>query len=149
MPRNRTKTGVESNAKATRAKKAEPTRASQVGGEPMRAGETPKAEPIDHAGKTGTELARDEQREGGPRYGGEDWQVAAERGDNRFGHARNDDADPSELAIGEAENDDDEAPNAADPELAAAEEAGEIESGGERAGMGRGEEPRKPKSRDK
>src|SRR6187402_2725315 len=45
----------------------------------------------------GSERARDEQREeGGPRYGGEAWRVADERGDNRFGKARNDDADPLE-----------------------------------------------------
>jgi hypothetical protein len=75
--------------------------------------------------------------------------VADERGERRFGHARNDDADPSELARGEAENDDDESPSAADPELAAAEAAGEIESGGQKAGIGRGEKPRKPKSRAK
>jgi len=98
----------------------------------------------------GTERARDERREsGGPRYGGGAWRVADERGDQRFGHARNDDADPSELAPGAAENDDDESPSAADPELAAAEAAGEIESGGEREGFGRGEHPRKPKSREK
>jgi hypothetical protein len=75
--------------------------------------------------------------------------VADARGDRRFGAARNDDADPSELAPGEAMNDDDELPSAADPELAAAEAAGEIESGGQRAGMGRGERPRKPASRAK
>jgi hypothetical protein len=98
----------------------------------------------------GTERARDEQRQdGGPRYGGGAWSVADERGDQRFGHARNDDADPSELAPGAAENDDDESPSAADPELAAAEQNAEIESGGQRAGFGRGEEPRKPKSREK
>jgi hypothetical protein len=98
----------------------------------------------------GTERARDEAREGdGPRYGGGPWRVADERGDRRFGHARNDDADPSELAPGEAENDDDESPSAADPELAAAEAAGEIESGGQREGIGRGERPRKPKRREK
>jgi hypothetical protein len=98
----------------------------------------------------GTERARDERREGGgPRYAGGAWRVADERGDRRFGHARIDDADPSELAPGEAQNDDDESPSAADPELAAAEAAGEIESGGQRAGFGRGEEPRKGKSREK
>jgi hypothetical protein len=98
----------------------------------------------------GTERARDEARDdGGPRYGGGPWQVADERGDRRFGHARNDDADPSELAPGEAENDDDESPSAADPELAAAEAAGEIESGGQREGIGRPEKPRKPKQRAK
>lgn len=98
----------------------------------------------------GTERARDEARQGGgPRYGGGAWGVADERGDRRFGHARNDDADPSELAPGQANNDDDESPSAADPELAAAEQNAEIESGGQRAGFGRGEEPRKPKSREK
>jgi hypothetical protein len=98
--------------------------------------------------RPGTERARDEQRdEPTPRYGGGPWSVADERGDARFGHARNDDADPSELAPREAENDD-ESPSAADPELAAAEAAGEIESGGERAGMRRGEKPRKNKSRE-
>ncbi|HEX8106569.1 MAG TPA: hypothetical protein VF516_02525, partial [Kofleriaceae bacterium] len=99
--------------------------------------------------RPGTERARDEQRdEPTPRYGGGPWNVADERGDARFGHARNDDADPSELAPHEADNDDDESPSAADPELAAAEAAGEIESGGERAGMRRGEKPRKNKSRE-
>ena len=98
----------------------------------------------------GTERARDEARQGGgPRYGGGAWKVADERGEQRFGHARNDDADPSELAPGAAENDDDESPSAADPELASAEQNAEIESGGQRAGFGRGEEPRKPKSREK
>jgi len=97
----------------------------------------------------GTERARDEQRQGGgPRYGGGAWSVADERGNQRFGHARNDDADPSELAPGQAENDDDESPSAADPELAAAETNAEIESGGQRAGFGRGEKPRKGKSRE-
>ncbi|HWO23428.1 MAG TPA: hypothetical protein VNO30_32025 [Kofleriaceae bacterium] len=98
----------------------------------------------------GTERARDEARQGGgPRYGGGAWSVADERGDRRYGHARNDDADPSELAKGAANNDDDESPSAADPELAAAEQNAEIESGGQRAGFGRGEAPRKPKSREK
>jgi hypothetical protein len=98
----------------------------------------------------GTERARDEAREGGgPRYGGGEWSVADERGDRRFGHARNDDADPSELAPGEAENDDNDSPSAADPELAEAEAAGEIESGGQREGIGRPEKPRKPKQRAK
>ena len=97
----------------------------------------------------GTERARDEQRQGGgPRYGGGPWNVADERGDQRFGHARNDDADPAELTRGSGDNDDDELPSAADPELAQAEANGEIESGGQRSGFGRGEQPRKPKSRE-
>jgi hypothetical protein len=98
----------------------------------------------------GSERTRDEQRgDAGPQYGGGSWREADRRGDARFGHARNDDADPSELAPREAENDDNDAPNAADPELAAAEETGEIESGGQHAGMGRGEKPRKPKAQEK
>lgn len=101
------------------------------------------------AARPGGERARDEARSGGPRYGGEDWSVADERGDRRFGHARNDDADPSELAPGQAGGDDDDWPSAVDPELAEAEARGEIESGGRRAGMGRGEHPRKPASRAK
>jgi len=98
----------------------------------------------------GTERARDEQRDSKTaRYGGGPWQVADERGAQRFGRARNDDADPSELAPGAADKDDDESPAAADPELAAAEHAGEIVSGGEAAGMGRGDKPRKAKRRGK
>ena len=50
---------------------------------------------------------------------------------------------------GEAANDDDESPSAADEELAAEERAGRIESGGQRTGMGRPEKPRKPKARAK
>ena len=80
------------------------------------------------------ERKRDEQREGGPRYGGEAWDVADERGENRYGHARNDDAEPSELAK-------------QDPDVARADE--NVESSGEQAGIGRGEKPRKPKAREK
>lgn len=108
--------------------------------------------------QSGTERARDEKREDrGPVYGGQkDWKLADERGDQRFGHARNDDSEPLEL-IGRAhgpdelkgQNDDDESPAAADDELADAEANGEIESGGARAGMSRGEKPRKAKSRGK
>jgi hypothetical protein len=97
----------------------------------------------------GNERDRDEQRTShGPQYGGQEWKVADERGDKRFGHARNDDADPSELAAGEANNDDNEAVRAADPDLAAAEQNREIESGGQQAGMKRGEKPRKDKRRE-
>lgn len=101
--------------------------------------------------RPGTERARDEQREDvGPAYGGELWNVADERGDRRFGHARNDDANPLELLKeGQGRNDDDESPIAADDELAAAEGDSSIESGGQRAGMGRGDRPRKPKVREK
>jgi hypothetical protein len=104
---------------------------------------TPKQRP-------GTERARDEKRTGGgPRVAGGPWEVADERGDQRFGHTRADDSDPLELIRGDAKNDDDESPGAADPELAAAEARGEIESGGQREGFGRGEKPRKPKARTK
>lgn len=106
---------------------------------------------MDPKSKPGSERFRDEQREArGPTYGGEDWEVADERGDNRFGKARNDDAEPLEqVKAGQGENDDDESPVAADDELADAEGKGEIESGGERAGMGRGEAPRKSPQRMK
>jgi hypothetical protein len=112
--------------------------------------------------KPGTERARDERRASRtPRYGGGPWRIADERGDRRFGHARNDDAHPSELAPDQAEGDDHERelPTAADPEQAVTEAAGQteasgqteaagqIESGGERAGMNRGERPRKVKAR--
>ena len=97
----------------------------------------------------GTERHRDEQRdEPTPRFAGTGWEKADERGERRFGTSRVDDADPSELAPGEAENDDDESPSAADPELAQAEQNREIESGGDRAGMRRGEKPRKDKRRE-
>ena len=115
-----------------------------------------------HAQPAG-ERARDEQREaGGPRYGGEGWEVSDERGDRRFGNARNDDADPSELAKGKGAVDDDEWPGAdASPQTnasgesaevadaTAASDRGEAESGGQRAGFGRGEKPMKAKAREK
>ncbi len=95
----------------------------------------------------GSERHRDEQRtDGGPRYGGEAWKVADERGDNRFGHARNDDADPSELKPGEGEEGDDAMRVDADqPE---GNEAHATESSGQQAGMRRGEKPRKSKDRE-
>jgi hypothetical protein len=97
----------------------------------------------------GTERARDEQRdETTPRYGGGPWRTADERGEDRFGRARNDDAAASELA-GEAEKDDRGSPVSVEPELAAAEATNKIESSGRRAGMGRGESPRRPKVRTK
>jgi hypothetical protein len=79
--------------------------------------------------KRAGERARDEQREGGPRYGGGAWEVADERGDRRFGHARNDEA-----ALTESEPDENTRPEA--------EDQGSIESGGQRAGIGRPEKPR-------
>ena len=75
------------------------------------------------------ELKRDRQRDdGGPTYGGEGWDAADQRGDQRYGKARNDDADPSTLVkAGE------DADNVADTE---------IESGGEQEGMGHRQAPR-------
>ncbi len=98
----------------------------------------------------GSERARDEQRtDGGPRYGGEDWKVADERGDNRFGHARNDDAEPLESKPGEGEDQEGRVTSAADAKSPIGKPHAEgHESGGERAGMGRGAEPRKGKQRD-
>jgi hypothetical protein len=83
----------------------------------------------------GTERARDEQRpERTPRYAGAPWAVADERApDERFGKARTDDSDPSELSSWERDV-------VADTS---------IEAGGTRAGFGRGEKPRKPKARTK
>ena len=97
---------------------------------------------------TGTERARDEQRTtGGPRYGGQPWGVADERGTQRFGHARNDDADPSELAPNDADHRDDDSPSGNDPAVVVAEVAGEIAGSAEHAGMGRGDQPRKSRSK--
>ena len=115
-----------------------------------------KSEPNEPSQLNGSERARDEQREeGGPRYGGESWQVADERGDNRFGKARNDDADPLELVKPGHEDEEVEAKVAAavddpaDGEPTDGEQVTHTETGGEAAGMGRGEKPRKSKSRAK
>lgn len=93
--------------------------------------------------------ARDEKREGGgPRYGGEAWEVADDRGDRRFGVARNDDADPSEMSKGEGSVDDDTWPgDEGAATVSDVEDDGRAERGAEQAGFGRGEQPRK--SRDK
>src|SRR5688500_14053077 len=127
----------------------------------------PKTDEVEEIGKPHAasdrpgERARDEQRDdGGPRYGGEAWEVADERGDQRFGHARNDDADPSELRKGTGAADDDEWPgHDASPRTddkgeseeistaTGASDSGETENGGQRAGFGRGEKPQKPKAR--
>lgn len=96
---------------------------------------------------TGTERTRDERRPAGPRNGGEPWQAADKRGNARFGHLRNDDANPSELAPDAADNMDDDSPGETDPALAAAEASGAIVSSAEHAGMGRGDHPRESKSR--
>ncbi len=123
-----------------------------------------KAHPTSDGAKPGTERARDEQREGGgPRYGGEAWDVADERGDRRFGVARNDDSDPSELAKGQGTVDDDAwpgseaSPRSKDGDAEEEEDAAErtsasdegAENSGQRAGVSRGEEPPKPKAREK
>lgn len=123
-----------------------------------RPDESTEPEEIGKPHPTG-ERVRDEQREeGGPRYGGGKWEVADERGERRFGTARNDDADPSELAKGEGATDDDDTWPGGDPRHAGPQSAsavadvaddGGTEHGGQRAGMGRGEEPQKPKARVK
>lgn len=96
---------------------------------------------------TGTERTRDERRPGGPRNGGEPWEAAAKRGNERFGHLRNDDANASELASDAADNMDGDSPAAADAELASAEASGAIVGSGEHAGMGRGDHPHASTSR--
>jgi hypothetical protein len=80
------------------------------------------------------ERARDEKREGGPRYGGGPWEVADERGEQRYGHARNDDAALTELedaamAKEEVEEED--------------EEAGVVEASRETIGIRRPIKPRR------
>jgi hypothetical protein len=100
------------------------------------------------------ELARDTKRSGGPRFGGESWSAAEEREDDeRFGKARNE-APPDPLRdspniagelprdIGVSGDEPDEDENAADEDV-------RVESGGQHAGIGRGEKPRKPKARTK
>ena len=96
---------------------------------------------------TGTERTRDDRRPDGPRNGGEPWQAADKRGNERFGHLRNDDANPSELAPAAADNMEDDSPAAADQELAAAEASGAIVGSAEHAGMGRGDHPHESTSR--
>jgi hypothetical protein len=79
--------------------------------------------------KPGSEIAADAKRDDdNPKYGGKQWDVAEERGEQRFGVARNDDGGTH---------------------LDSTDQVTEGESGGERAGMARGEAPRKPKSRTK
>ena len=108
------------------------------------AGPTPAAKP-------GTERARDEQRvSGGPRYGGGPWSEADARGDRRFGKARNDDANPSELARGSAADTYAKLPGGiADANLAVDAGAAEreVERGGPRAPTGRGTRSHKVKAR--
>lgn len=83
------------------------------------------------------ERARDEQREGGPRYGGGPWEVADERGEQRYGHARNDDAALTEL------DDEAMATEEADEEN---EEAGVTEASRETIGIRRPIKPRRAKN---
>ena len=88
---------------------------------------TPKKNQPERAG----ERKRDEKREEHPSYGGQNWDAADKRGENeRFGQARNDDANPLELIR-------------VDKDVKDAD--GAVETGAEHAGMGRGEEPRMPK----
>lgn len=79
--------------------------------------------------KVGSEIAADAERDDdNPKYGGKSWDVAEERGEQRFGVARNDDGGT---------------------ELDNVDQVTEGESSGQRASMGRGEKPRKPKFRSK
>jgi hypothetical protein len=92
--------------------------------------ETPQKDP---QAQPAGERKRDEQRDdAGAQYGGGSWGGADKRGDKRFGEARNDDADPLTLTKDDK-----------DVRLA----NGEAESGGEHAGMGRGDHPRKSADR--
>jgi hypothetical protein len=155
MPRGSQQSSRTASKTASKATKATKTTKTAKAAQSTRSADTAgsrKSRGGEAAAGHGSERARDEARHGGgPRYGGEPWSVADKRGEQRFGQARNDDADLSELAPGDTMNDDDELPSAADPDLAAAETTGQdserIESGGQRAGMGHGEEPRKPASR--
>jgi hypothetical protein len=89
------------------------------------------------------ELARDATRSGGPRFGGQSWGVADERGDEqRYGKARNEQPPDSFEGASFIEG---MMPPPVDEPIADAR----IESGGEHEGFGRGEKPRKPKSRTK
>lgn len=99
----------------------------------------------------GSERGRDEQRtSAGPQYGGEAWKVADDRGANeRFGHARNDDAEPSEIGtahdIVQPDDADDPEIEAKDPDTAVTYPG--HESSGEREGIHRGAKPLKDKVR--
>lgn len=74
--------------------------------------------------KPGSERARDEQRrDAGPQHHGESWK----------------DADAHEEVP----------PTSSEPTQVTAADNGEVESGGQHAGMGRGEKPRKLKSQEK
>lgn len=159
MQRNSTKTGVERSAKPARTRKAAPKASADAVSDRKLSAKAPKkpaAPPAPEAiesrqaastAPTGSERALDEAREGGPRYGGGAWDVADERGERRYGHARNDDGDPAQLIARDAERATGELPITDDAELDDA--AGEIEGSGQRAGMGRGEKPRKTKSEEK
>jgi hypothetical protein len=84
---------------------------------------TPMAKP-EHPG---SERERDAQRnDAGPQYGGEPWDAADRRGDDeRFGHARNDAADPLQASATKPPKEPDETADEADDE----EEDGEQEDG--------------------
>ncbi|MEO7736295.1 MAG: hypothetical protein ABIY55_35380 [Kofleriaceae bacterium] len=147
------KTSVETNAKPARTQKAARARPTQAGGEPESIGKAHAAPTSRGAavapqsaatGTAGSERALDGEREGGPRYGGGAWGVADERGDARYGHARNDDGETAQATSLNAEAAPGELAATPDAELAAA--AADIEGSGQHAGMGHGEKPRKTKS---
>ncbi len=78
MSSKSSKTSVETNAKPARTQQAAPARPTQVGGEPESIGKAHAAPTSRGAaatqsaatGTAGSERALDEEREGGPRYGG-------------------------------------------------------------------------------
>ena len=81
QPSARSTSGKSASSKsAARKPSRKPTSRKATAGANARNGSRP-----------GTERARDEQRDDPtPRYGGGPWSIADERGDARFGHARND-----------------------------------------------------------
>ena len=151
------KTKAASNAKPARTTNAAPPRATQAGHASEGLGKahaTPPSKrdvrpPDDTAttGNAGSERALDEAREGGPRYGGGDWDVADERGELRYGHARNDDGETAQATSLDADAEPGERTD--DPDLQLDEPTGDIEASGQHAGMGRGEKPRKTKSEER
>lgn len=96
----------------------------------------------------GTERRRDERRpDRGPTYGGEDWEAADARGGDRFGVARNDDADPAVFGPDEKETEESELTLKDLQRAAPGADLPHVEMGGEKAGIRRGEKPRKSKWR--
>jgi hypothetical protein len=93
----------------------------------------------------GSERARDEQRsEHGPQYEGGAWRDADRHDDGERSKVAADEEDAGEEDAGEEATGEE----ATGEEDAGEEATGEIESGGQRAGMRRGEAPRRPKAEE-